>query len=1287
MMGDLLEYFEARSRSLDNMEAMSKSNCPLESKYASCIRFNGVPILPPVMTTRRKEEMQTYRRQAMKKENTRKSRHREQLVAKVQSIVAEVEERRAQRPSRSSASSPAGSDTSSSSRLSAPRTRIAYGRTSPTPQRMVQGRVSPSPVSYRDRERVNPATSKTGIPKAQIGKPTKSNLLNVASKIKSKSEQDISKMSEWTVVDQRSAAQNSKMKMAKNDKAVVQKGGKPKIDKTGSSEKKAGQNSTLNNLKRASSMSSLPNPAKIQGIPVPKPPTSPMSRQQQRRAMLGMSGQFSMSNPDLRTIDKSDSETSRSEDSPTHRRKKLQKTSQQSVSDPDITRIGQDSEKKKTTSPKKVPSKESKPSSVTNHGQKSATNKQNDMSSSQLNGNSSVKVASNEREERLDSLTDFPSLEECNSLPQEFGGMPLSSVRQQQISHVLSKLSKCLNIQDTLSTMNSTGSVETNQFNVQQDEKAGSSKNTSTNRQRPQVGTSVTSVQSERDSVSGSNPAYSDASSSSYVQTPPSHNSSGLSSGPSSSAAGNTSYGSSSSTSAVSAGGAQHQRRMSPKGGKSKVHFASFLTEISTSASQSLEGRISVRKMDITPQNSPHVSMDMSDGASKEDCVDGKLSLQIPPKNLYDLGSSDRPQGSNTESMLSKVALSPEESESPTTPGELFNAGGGLPFHGYGMEVENNTSDKENEYHDGQKVISSSGFIESSEIAPSSSQSGRSERNSRIQSVKTSTKSLNSDDGSQCSTLKASQDLLKREMGIDMKSSGEQDTKLSTEEQPVITDAEYNYQRQQLSTTGNVQNQGSKQSGTELQWRSGEQNDTSKDAAKTVFKPGHARKGSYTLQQPSPVLLQAVSQDFTASNGVVTGNTLSRPVQRKLDMDTATQGVQNQITQENISLHSSTEEEGKAEHIQRYLNQVQNHSGGKPTVPSVPKNLSAKMEDIPPPIDISDAIQSFTASLQSIEDMSEEDLLKIQTDHFNRLRNVLIQQQKQQLEELFVHQRREQLKLQDEISSFQQKIKDSQDLSLEHSPLNASHIHPPYPGQGGQQDFAYMASPSLYFNPRDRENNSDISTFSKTTPKQSLQFANHSTPVAQKLQTSHTIPSQETLHTSHWQNAYTSRGNDLAYSPEMKRYFDRVSACVKGYLTRRLIKTEKVQEIIKTIQDTKQFAYKFQAETPIRLGQVSNQDRYLLDRIIAQLQSALLDIHEVFFVIPVWERMSLISQSRQLWEEKRLRESNTTRSSVSSSQPRISSATLKAMERKRRAQYPLTLYNVLHKTLYDYTSV
>ena len=40
-----------------------------------------------------------------------------------------------------------------------------------------------------------------------------------------------------------------------------------------------------------------------------------------------------------------------------------------------------------------------------------------------------------------------------------------------------------------------------------------------------------------------------------------------------------------------------------------------------------------------------------------------------------------------------------------------------------------------------------------------------------------------------------------------------------------------------------------------------------------------------------------------------------------------------------------------------------------------------------------------------------------------------------------------------------------------------------------------------------------------------------------------------------------------------------------------------------------------------------------------QLQAALLDIHEIFFDVPVWERMQFIAHDRQLREERRLRES------------------------------------------------
>lgn len=49
--------------------------------------------------------------------------------------------------------------------------------------------------------------------------------------------------------------------------------------------------------------------------------------------------------------------------------------------------------------------------------------------------------------------------------------------------------------------------------------------------------------------------------------------------------------------------------------------------------------------------------------------------------------------------------------------------------------------------------------------------------------------------------------------------------------------------------------------------------------------------------------------------------------------------------------------------------------------------------------------------------------------------------------------------------------------------------------------------------------------------------------------------------------------------------------------------------------------------------------KYSLLISIHQLQAALLDIHEIFFEIPVHERMALIAHSRQLMVEKRLRDS------------------------------------------------
>ncbi|KAH9502359.1 hypothetical protein Btru_073532, partial [Bulinus truncatus] len=135
--------------------------------------------------------------------------------------------------------------------------------------------------------------------------------------------------------------------------------------------------------------------------------------------------------------------------------------------------------------------------------------------------------------------------------------------------------------------------------------------------------------------------------------------------------------------------------------------------------------------------------------------------------------------------------------------------------------------------------------------------------------------------------------------------------------------------------------------------------------------------------------------------------------------------------------------------------------------------------------------------------------------------------------------------------------------------------------------------------------------------------------------------------------------------PEMKAKFEKVSAVAKGFLTRCLLRSDKVQELFKTIHDTREFAFNFQTETPIKKGKFTPQDTALLERIIVQLQAALLDIHEIFFVIPASERMALIEQTRMKENEKRIKASS---DSTRESGPKISQATLKALERKRKAR-------------------
>ncbi|XP_052384600.1 uncharacterized protein si:ch73-100l22.3 isoform X2 [Oncorhynchus keta] len=125
-------------------------------------------------------------------------------------------------------------------------------------------------------------------------------------------------------------------------------------------------------------------------------------------------------------------------------------------------------------------------------------------------------------------------------------------------------------------------------------------------------------------------------------------------------------------------------------------------------------------------------------------------------------------------------------------------------------------------------------------------------------------------------------------------------------------------------------------------------------------------------------------------------------------------------------------------------------------------------------------------------------------------------------------------------------------------------------------------------------------------------------------------------------------------------YGPLVAAAVKGYLTRRLLHTERVGQLLCTIKDTQQFLQSFQPQSP---GRDSRQDLVLQERVTLQLRSARYEVQDIF-CLSAGDRMQIISWDRQLARDREMRrktgETGSTRGKSS-----LSAATQKALERKR----------------------
>ncbi|KAM5199126.1 centriolar coiled-coil protein of 110 kDa isoform 2-T6 [Hipposideros larvatus] len=134
-----------------------------------------------------------------------------------------------------------------------------------------------------------------------------------------------------------------------------------------------------------------------------------------------------------------------------------------------------------------------------------------------------------------------------------------------------------------------------------------------------------------------------------------------------------------------------------------------------------------------------------------------------------------------------------------------------------------------------------------------------------------------------------------------------------------------------------------------------------------------------------------------------------------------------------------------------------------------------------------------------------------------------------------------------------------------------------------------------------------------------------------------------------------------AFSPEVQAKFNKITAVAKGFLTRRLMQTDKLKQLQQTVKDTMEFLRSFQSEGPLKRGAVSAQDASLQDRVLAQLRAALYGIHDIFFVMDAAERMSILRHDREARKEKMLRQMDKMKS------PRValSAATQKSLDRKK----------------------
>lgn len=119
---------------------------------------------------------------------------------------------------------------------------------------------------------------------------------------------------------------------------------------------------------------------------------------------------------------------------------------------------------------------------------------------------------------------------------------------------------------------------------------------------------------------------------------------------------------------------------------------------------------------------------------------------------------------------------------------------------------------------------------------------------------------------------------------------------------------------------------------------------------------------------------------------------------------------------------------------------------------------------------------------------------------------------------------------------------------------------------------------------------------------------------------------------------------------EMKYRFRKLPAMVKGYLLRRLMQTEKVQQLKRIIKDTSTILVQFKANL-FRDGKlvVTHQDILFHQRLCIQLEHSCKEFYATFFETPIAKQMDLILKTH-IYKEKRTSSALSQSSSLGSHQ-------------------------------------